>query len=192
MRLAHGYRHDADGNLVEAYVVADMNCDGLMNNFDVDPFVLALTNLPGYYQQYPNCNILNADVNGDGVVNNFDVDAFLALLGTGNTGLYVKYTWDAENRLTLVEPLAPQPDRQPQRAAPRGTGSPWVGVGSARRRCRRPHCLGERNRLVARARPLTVGGVAAKVASPVGDGWRVLPVSGARGREEPPDPPWAG
>jgi len=59
VRLAHGYPYDADGNLVEAYVAADMNCDGVLNNFDVDAFVLALTNLPGYYLQYPNCNYLN-------------------------------------------------------------------------------------------------------------------------------------
>jgi len=70
----------------------------------------ALTNLPGYYVQYPNCNHLNGDMNGDGVVNNFDVDLFTQYLvgHAGATGLRLKFGWDAENRLTLVEPLVPQ------------------------------------------------------------------------------------
>ena len=67
---AQGYRYDEDGNLVEAYVAADMNCDGQINNFDVDPYVLALVSgapdYEEYYLEYPNCNALNGDLNGDG------------------------------------------------------------------------------------------------------------------------------
>jgi len=107
--LGQGYRYDADGNLIEAYVAADMNCDGVLNNFDIDALVLALTNLPGYYVQYPTCNHLNGDMNGDGLLNNWDVDLFTQYLvgHAGATGLRLKFGWDAENRLTLVEPLAP-------------------------------------------------------------------------------------
>ena len=61
-------------------VRGDMNCDGLTNNFDIDPFVLALTDPAGYAAAWPNCNINNADCNMDGLVNNFDIDAFVAIL----------------------------------------------------------------------------------------------------------------
>lgn len=61
-------------------VLGDLNCDGIINNFDIDPFVLALTNPPAYQAQYPNCDINRADINGDGSVNNFDIDPFVELL----------------------------------------------------------------------------------------------------------------
>jgi len=60
--------------------LGDLNCDGVVNNFDIDPFVLALTNPGGYAVQYPDCRWKNADVNGDGQVNNFDIDPFVKLL----------------------------------------------------------------------------------------------------------------
>jgi aldose sugar dehydrogenase len=59
----------------------DMNGDGSLNNFDIDPFVLALINPAAYDAQYPNVNRVEvADANGDGVINNFDIDAFVRLL----------------------------------------------------------------------------------------------------------------
>jgi hypothetical protein len=62
---------------------ADLNCDGSVNNFDIDPFVLALTDAAGYAVQFPDCNAALADVNGDGAVNNFDIDPFVACLVNG-------------------------------------------------------------------------------------------------------------
>ncbi|MGE0480855.1 MAG: dockerin type I repeat-containing protein [Phycisphaerae bacterium] len=62
-------------------IPGDLNCDGVVNNFDIDPFVLALTDAAAYADAFPECDATNADVNGDGLVNNFDVDAFVALLG---------------------------------------------------------------------------------------------------------------
>jgi hypothetical protein len=64
-------------------VPGDMNCDGLVNNFDIDPFVLAISDPAAYAAQYPDCNILNGDINGDGVVNNFDIDPFVNLISGG-------------------------------------------------------------------------------------------------------------
>ncbi len=64
-------------------LLGDMNCDGLINAFDIDPFVLALTNPDGYAAAYPGCNILNGDVNGDGLLNSFDIDPFVLLLTGG-------------------------------------------------------------------------------------------------------------
>lgn len=58
----------------------DMNCDGVVSNFDVDPFVMAIIHPTAYPSAYPNCDIYNADINLDRRVNNFDIDPFVALL----------------------------------------------------------------------------------------------------------------
>ncbi|MBK8914899.1 MAG: immunoglobulin domain-containing protein [Phycisphaerales bacterium] len=65
-------------------VVGDANCDGVLNNFDIDPFVLAILAGQGPWEALYDCNFLCAcDADGDGVVNNFDIDPFVqALLGT--------------------------------------------------------------------------------------------------------------
>ena len=63
--------------------LGDLNCDGSVNAFDIDPFVLALTDAAGYAAAWPNCNIMNADCNGDGEVNAFDIDPFVELLTGG-------------------------------------------------------------------------------------------------------------
>jgi hypothetical protein len=57
-----------------------VNCDGLVNPFDIEPFILALTDLASYQVAYPNCDILTADCNANGVVNAFDIDPLIALL----------------------------------------------------------------------------------------------------------------
>jgi 6-phosphogluconolactonase (cycloisomerase 2 family) len=62
------------------FAVGDLNCDGLVNAFDIDPFTLALTDPDAYQQQYPSCNLMLADVSGDGQVNAFDIDPFVELL----------------------------------------------------------------------------------------------------------------
>ena len=62
------------------YGLGDLNCDGQVNSFDIDPFVLALNNAAGYAAQYPDCDIILADCNQDGLVNAFDIDPFVALL----------------------------------------------------------------------------------------------------------------
>lgn len=58
-------------------VPGDTNCDGRVNNFDINAFILALSDPAEYAVQYPNCSILSADANRDGRVNNFDIDAFV-------------------------------------------------------------------------------------------------------------------
>jgi hypothetical protein len=58
----------------------DLNCDGAVNAFDIDPFVLALTSPPTYATQFADCDYMLADCNGDGEVNAFDIDPFVALL----------------------------------------------------------------------------------------------------------------
>jgi hypothetical protein len=58
----------------------DLNCDGLVNNLDIRPFVQALVDPAGYVAAHPECLLVNADVNGDGVVSNFDIRPFVDLL----------------------------------------------------------------------------------------------------------------
>ncbi|MBK8915318.1 MAG: hypothetical protein IPM64_12100 [Phycisphaerales bacterium] len=60
--------------------LGDLNCDGLLNNFDIDPFVLAILDEAAYNAAYPGCDRERADINADCAVNNFDIDPFVALL----------------------------------------------------------------------------------------------------------------
>ena len=64
----------------------DVDCDGVVNLFDVDPFVLALTSAENpepfddYYAAFPDCDPLHGDINGDCQLNMFDIDGFVELL----------------------------------------------------------------------------------------------------------------
>ncbi len=60
----------------------DIDCDGDIDFFDIDPFVLALNGPTAYFAQFPACNWMNADCDLDGDVDFFDIDPFVALLGT--------------------------------------------------------------------------------------------------------------
>ncbi|MBL8880608.1 MAG: hypothetical protein JNG88_15965, partial [Phycisphaerales bacterium] len=61
-------------------IAGDLNCDGSVNAYDIDAFVLALQDAARYAETYPDCRIQNADTNADGAVNNFDIDPFVMLL----------------------------------------------------------------------------------------------------------------
>jgi dienelactone hydrolase len=78
-----GTRAYARVHASRAYAPGDLDCNGAVNNFDIDPFVLALSDPAAYAAGYPDCDAALADVNGDGAVNNFDIDAFVALLTGG-------------------------------------------------------------------------------------------------------------
>ncbi|MBU0638139.1 MAG: hypothetical protein KKB50_04680 [Planctomycetes bacterium] len=62
-------------------VRGDLNGDAVVNSFDIDPFVLALSDPDAFAQQYPlverGCV---ADVNRDGKVDAYDIDPFVDLL----------------------------------------------------------------------------------------------------------------
>lgn len=64
-------------------MLGDLNCDGFVNAFDIDPFVLALTDPAGYGAAHPDCDRLHADCNCDGAVTAFDIDPFVACLTSG-------------------------------------------------------------------------------------------------------------
>jgi hypothetical protein len=67
----------------ESHPYADLNCDGAINVFDIDPFALALTDPSAYALGYPGCSATLGDLNGDGVVNVFDIDPFVVRLTGG-------------------------------------------------------------------------------------------------------------
>ena len=53
---------------------ADMNCDGLVDAFDIEPFLEIL------FEKGAPCDDCTADVNGDGEINAFDIEPFLERL----------------------------------------------------------------------------------------------------------------
>lgn len=61
-------------------VLGDLNCDRTWSAFDIDAFLLALTDPAAYRAAFPGCDRHNADCNQDGAVNAFDIDAFVGLL----------------------------------------------------------------------------------------------------------------
>ena len=63
--------------------LADMNLDGAINGFDIDPFVLALVDPDGYETTYGVPADLMGDCNLDWVCNAFDIDPFVQILTTG-------------------------------------------------------------------------------------------------------------
>ncbi len=58
----------------------DANCDGFINFFDIDPFVLAVFDADGYAAALPECSLLSADLNVDFRVDFFDIDPFVDCL----------------------------------------------------------------------------------------------------------------
>ena len=60
----------------------DLNCDGLVNYADINPFVKALGNLSQWQALYPTCPWQNCDINGDTLVNYADINPFVRLLAT--------------------------------------------------------------------------------------------------------------
>ena len=67
-------------NAGDVFTRGDANCDGVLNLFDIDPFVAALTYPDQYETTYPGCNILRCDTNLDGEANLFDIDPFVLLV----------------------------------------------------------------------------------------------------------------
>jgi len=64
--------------------LGDCNVDGVVNGFDIDPFVVMLVNQQTWQKEYCNLNpLLFGDCNQDGYVNAFDIDSFVAILVEG-------------------------------------------------------------------------------------------------------------
>ncbi len=71
----------SDGlTIVRVALPGDLNCDGSVDFGDINPFVLALSNLPAYEATYPGCPLANRDINADGTFDFADINPFVALL----------------------------------------------------------------------------------------------------------------
>ena len=62
------------------YSIGDINCDGSINAFDIEPFLLALFDPEGYRRAHPTCDALLADIDQNGRVDAFDIEPFINLL----------------------------------------------------------------------------------------------------------------
>lgn len=58
----------------------DMNCDGTINGFDIEPFVVAITDPDAFAHRWPDCEVTRADVNADGSSNAGDIEVFKEVL----------------------------------------------------------------------------------------------------------------
>lgn len=66
--------------LMQPFLLGDMNCDGIVDFFDIDPFRTALDGEDVFYEQYPEGCYFHGDVNQDGVIDFFDIDPFVELI----------------------------------------------------------------------------------------------------------------
>ena len=62
------------------HLAGDANCDDVVDQFDIEPFVLALARPAEYETLYPDCDRRAADCNTDGRIDAFDIDPFITLL----------------------------------------------------------------------------------------------------------------
>jgi hypothetical protein len=86
--LANGTSTDVNNNGIpdECESVGDLNCDGVTDFGDINPFVLYLSNFGLWQATYAGCDPLNGDINGDGVYGQAsfgDINPFVALLCDG-------------------------------------------------------------------------------------------------------------
>jgi hypothetical protein len=74
----------AASNPCGAFLRGDADGSGAINNFDIDPFVLAVSNPAAYIAAYcggsAQCHVCRCDIDGDNSVNNFDIDPFVNCL----------------------------------------------------------------------------------------------------------------
>jgi len=70
---------------VTQFVLGDMNGDGEVNNLDINPFVLALTDEEAFEQQFGTDPAAIGDINEDGQFNNLDINPFVSLLTGGSS-----------------------------------------------------------------------------------------------------------
>ena len=67
--------------IIDVGLPGDMNGDGAVTAFDIDPFVLALSDPDEYANQFPDVDpVLAGDMDGDGTFNALDIDGFVQTL----------------------------------------------------------------------------------------------------------------
>jgi hypothetical protein len=83
--IASGTSTDVNANSIpdECESVGDVNCDGVTDLADINPFVLFLSNFVGWQAEFPGCDPLNGDINGDGTYGQeclSDINPFVDLI----------------------------------------------------------------------------------------------------------------
>lgn len=82
--MTHPYPSNSSGGgaaFAPGQKLGDVNCDGVVDFYDIDPFVAALAGEWAFAQSNPDCLWLNADCDQNGTVDFFDIDPLVALLG---------------------------------------------------------------------------------------------------------------
>lgn len=75
-----GNRRELRVACIGIHCQGDTNCDGVINAFDIEPFLLALFEPELYEERFPDCDIRTADIDGNGKINSFDIEPLLELL----------------------------------------------------------------------------------------------------------------
>jgi probable HAF family extracellular repeat protein len=79
--LAPGPLLNGQGVLLTPFVVGDMNCDGVVDAFDIEGFVTGLVDPAAYAARFPDCHADSAgDINQDGQFDAFDIEPFVGVL----------------------------------------------------------------------------------------------------------------
>ena len=86
--ISTGTSTDVNGNGIpdECESVGDLNCDGVTDFADINPFVLFLSNFAAWQAEFPGCDPANGDINGDGTYGQWafdDINPFVQLLAGG-------------------------------------------------------------------------------------------------------------
>lgn len=88
------------------YRVGDMDSNGVVNNLDIAPFVLGLTNVTSFEAQFGYSPILPGDINSDGLFNNLDIAPFVQLLTSGRTARGLVFGSATDDTLLLPGEVA--------------------------------------------------------------------------------------
>ncbi len=76
----HGSGLNLDIQMLRRFHFGDLNCDGLLDAFDIEGFILALLDPAAYELAHPTCDPMLADANADQVVDVFDIEPFIGIL----------------------------------------------------------------------------------------------------------------
>lgn len=68
--------------VVPEFLKGDLNCDGVVDFGDINPFVMAMSNPALYEATYPGCPFENRDINEDGKFDFADINPFVELLAS--------------------------------------------------------------------------------------------------------------
>ncbi|MBI5864945.1 MAG: hypothetical protein HZB38_10660 [Planctomycetes bacterium] len=104
------FTYDDDGNITESLITGDINNDGQVSLDDLSAFMPMFGLYCGGHPGISDEMFARADMDADCDVDMEDMNVLLSMFGVSDNGtLRSKYAWDAENRLTHVEPMLSPP-----------------------------------------------------------------------------------